>query len=102
MISYICNKYQYLMGLDATKPAFWVSEKSPQKPVSSVAETSSKIDISPVASLDVILSTDAQAGLHFYCSQTAKQVFWLQGPNAKKALPSIQLFIVLSIDVQTF
>ena len=44
------------MGLDTTKPVFGVSDKARIKPVSSATETSQKIEISPVASLDMILS----------------------------------------------
>ena len=47
--------YNYHLGLDATKPVFGVSEKAKLKPVSSATETSWKIEISLVASLDMIL-----------------------------------------------
>ena len=39
------------MGLAARKPVFGVSDKASFKPVSSATETSSKIEISPAASL---------------------------------------------------
>ena len=44
------------MGLEATKPVFGVSDKARLKPVSSATETSKKIEIPPMASLDMILS----------------------------------------------
>ena len=44
------------MGLVATKPIIGVSDKVKFKPVFSAAETSEKIEISPVSSLDMILS----------------------------------------------
>ena len=44
------------MGRDATKPDFLVSEKSRFKPVSLATETTYKLEISLVASLDMILS----------------------------------------------
>ena len=43
------------MGLDATKPVFGVSDKARYKPVSSATETSYKIEISPKASLHMVL-----------------------------------------------
>ena len=39
-----------MIGLDATKPVFRVSDK----PVSSASKTSKKIEISPAASVDMI------------------------------------------------
>ena len=50
------KKVQDQMGLDATKPVFRVSDKASFKTVSSATETSSKTEISPVASLHMILS----------------------------------------------
>ena len=44
------------MGLNETKPVFGVSDKASFKPVSSATETSKKIEISPLASLYMILS----------------------------------------------
>ena len=44
------------LGLDTTKAVFGVSDKPKLKPVSSSTETSQKIEISLVASLDMILS----------------------------------------------
>ena len=44
------------MGRDATKPVFGASNKARLKLVSSATETSLKIEISPVASPDMILS----------------------------------------------
>ena len=44
------------MGLIARKPVFGVSAKASFKPVSSATETSKKTEISPVASLHIILS----------------------------------------------
>ena len=44
------------MGLVVRKPVFGVSNKRSFKPVSSATETSWKIEISLVASLDMILS----------------------------------------------
>ena len=56
------------MGHDVTKPVFRVSDKARLKPVSSVTETSKKIENSLVASLDMILSkkgiTKALISLH--------------------------------------
>ena len=46
----------YHMGLDATKPAFGVTNKARIKPVSPATETRKKIEISLVASLDIKLS----------------------------------------------
>ena len=48
--------YRYYLGLAATKPVFWVYNKTRLKPVSSATETSWKIEISLVASLEMILS----------------------------------------------
>ena len=42
------------LGLDLTKPIFWVSDKSKLKPVSSATETSYKIESLLVAGLDMI------------------------------------------------
>ena len=47
------------MGLVARKPVFGVSSKASFKPVSSATETSKKIEISPVSSLDMILSKNS-------------------------------------------
>ena len=69
------------MGHAARKPVFWVSGKMRFKPACSATETNYKSEISPVSSLDMILSNkqiikalinceDAQAGLHLCCSQT--------------------------------
>ena len=44
------------LGLDVTKPVFGVFHKVRLKPVSSATETSQKIEISLIASLDMILS----------------------------------------------
>ena len=44
------------MGLIARKPVFGVSVKTSFKPVSSATETSYKIEISPVARLNMVLS----------------------------------------------
>ena len=44
------------MGLIVTKPVFGVSDKASFKPISSATEASKKIEISPVANLDRILS----------------------------------------------
>ena len=76
------------MGIDATKPVLWVSDKATLKPVSSATEYSQKIEISLVASLDIILSkkgitdcADVQAGLRVCCSgENRRQVFLRQGP----------------------
>ena len=45
------------LGLVARKPVFGVSEKARLKPACSATETSQKIEISLVASLDMILSS---------------------------------------------
>ena len=46
----------YYMGLVMRKPVFGVSNGVRFKPVSWASETSKKIEILPVASLDIILS----------------------------------------------
>ena len=43
--------YMCILGIDAKKPVFGVSEKARLKQVSSATETSQKIEISPVARL---------------------------------------------------
>ena len=50
------------MGLIATKPVFGVSNKTRIKPVSSARETCLKVEILPVARLDIILSISEQNG----------------------------------------
>ena len=82
----------YNMGLVARKPVFGVSSKVSFKPVSSATETSKKIEISPVSSLDMILSkkriTKALIRLRVCAGWSApvlfanpqRQVFLLQGP----------------------
>ena len=50
------RQLRHLMGLNATKPVLGVSDKASFKPVSSATETSSKIEISHVASLHMIFS----------------------------------------------
>ena len=71
------------MGLEATEHVFGVSDKARFKPVSSATETSKKIEIYLVASLDMILSknekqrclsvcAETQAGLRLCCLQTTK------------------------------
>ena len=52
----MCIRPVYHMGLDATKSVLGVSNKVKHKPVSSASETISKIEISLVESLDMILS----------------------------------------------
>ena len=42
------------VGLNVTKPVFHVSDKARLKPVSLALETSQKIEISPVASVDIL------------------------------------------------
>ena len=49
------SKGRYYMGLNVTRPVFRISDKARLKPVSSAIETSWKIEISLVASLDMIL-----------------------------------------------
>ena len=44
------------MGLVAAKPVFGVPDKERFKPACSATKTSKKVEILPVASLDVILS----------------------------------------------
>ena len=74
------------MGLVARKPVVGVSDKMRLKPVSTATETSLKIEISLVASLDMVLSQkritkalirlrDAQAGLHPFFPQTSEDRF---------------------------
>ena len=66
------------MGLVVTKPVFGVSNKARLKPVSSATETSKKIKISLMTSLDMILFkkriTKALISLHI-CMQTPKEGF---------------------------
>ena len=61
---YMCALYEFVdmqavslhMGLNVTKPVFGISNKVRLKSVSSATETSYNIEISPVASLHMILS----------------------------------------------
>ena len=55
------------MGFDATKPVFGVSDKGRLKPVSSATETSQKIEILLVESLDMILSDKTHYILYGNC-----------------------------------
>ena len=48
--------YRCHLGLDATKPVFGVSDKARLKPVSSATESSYKIEMLLVVSLDKVLS----------------------------------------------
>ena len=52
----VCNLPLHKLGLVATKRVFGVSDKATQKSVSSATGTSQKIEISLVASLDMIIS----------------------------------------------
>ena len=72
-----------------TKPVVWVSDKARLKPVPSATESSKKIGISLLASLDMILSKKAnnkgadqtaQAGLCLGCLQTLKTGFLVWRP----------------------
>ena len=57
MIRQLCQLDDILqMGLVARKPVFRVSDKTIFKPVSSAAEISQKVEISPVPSLHMILT----------------------------------------------
>ena len=57
ILAHLCNlPGQDDMGLDATKPVFGVPGKKRLKSVSSARETNKKIEISLVASLDMIPS----------------------------------------------
>ena len=76
------------MGLDATKPVFRASDKARLKPVSSAMETSLKIEISRVASLDTILNknADQSAGMHrmvcaLFVRKNRRRVFLRRGPT---------------------
>ena len=76
------------MGLDTTKPVFRASDKARHKPVSSAMETSLKIEISLVASLDMILnkSADQSARMHrlvcaLFVRKNQRQAFLCRGPN---------------------
>ena len=53
---YNCVSRFHYLGRCVTKPVFGVSDKARFKPVSSATEVSQKIEISLVASLDMILS----------------------------------------------
>ena len=72
--------YPYL-GLNMTKPVFGVSDKGRLKQVTSATETSYKIEILFVASLNMIPSKNkgadqsAQAGLHLCCLRTPNTGF---------------------------
>ena len=74
------------MGCGARKLVVRVSDEVRFKPACSATETSYKIEISLVASLDMILSNksitkvlirlrDVQTGLHLCCSQTSEDRF---------------------------
>ena len=74
------------IGLVARKPVFGVSDKATLKPVCSATETSYKVEISPVASLDMILFKKritkklirlcgSQADLRLCCLQTSEDRF---------------------------
>ena len=81
------------MGRVVTKPVFGVPDKARLKPVSSATETSWKIEISPVASLHMILSikriTKALIRLRgcagwsepVLLANPRRQVFSRRGPN---------------------
>ena len=91
IIVLICIKDK--MGLVARKPVFGVSDKASLKQVSSATEISLKIEISPVASLHIILSktrtTKALIRLRGCAGWSApvlfanprRQVFSRRGPN---------------------
>ena len=49
------KNYHHNVGLDGTKPVLSVSNKM-RKSISSATETSKKIEISPEASFDIVLS----------------------------------------------
>ena len=80
------------MGIDVTKPVSWGSEKSRLKPVSSATtESSWKIVILLVASLDMILSNTQKKGADqsaqigrlvcaFFVRKPRRQVFFGQDP----------------------
>ena len=81
------------MGLVARKPVFGVSVKASFKLVSSATETSSKIESSPVARLDMVLSKKlitktlirlrgcAGWSAPVLFANTQRQVFSRRGPN---------------------
>ena len=48
--------FVHFLSLNAAKPVFGISNKVRLKPVSLATETNQKIEISPVASLDMIPS----------------------------------------------
>ena len=48
-------EFNYYMGHNSRKTVFGVSDKASFKPVSSATETSEKIEISPVASVQILL-----------------------------------------------
>ena len=91
------------MGLDMRKPVFGVSKKESFKPVSSVTETSKKIEISLVASLDMVLSnmqiTKALFSLRgcagwsgpVLFTNPRRQVFSHQGPYVSRRVSRPQL-----------
>ena len=68
------------MGPVARKPVFRVSDKESFKPVSSATETSLKIEISPAASLHMILSkkriTKVLNRLHRYAGGLSASVLF--------------------------
>ena len=67
------------MGLVARNPVFGVSDKTTLKPVCSASKTSLKIEISPVASLDMLLSikriTMALISLRVCAGRSARSLF---------------------------
>ena len=102
---HIMSSWQY-MGLAARKPVFGVSDKVRFKPIPSATEISKKIEISRVASLDIILSnkriTKALIRLRGCAGWSApllfayprKQVFTRQGPHGLLVLFIAQIFFL--------
>ena len=74
------------MGLDVIKPVFGATDKARFKPVSSAIETSLKIEISHVASLDILCRSacpsahTAQRLCYLKMVKPQRQVFLGRGP----------------------
>ena len=109
----LVESLDHYMDLNATYPVFGVFDKARLKLVSSATETSLKIEILLVASLDMVLSkkvnnkgtdqsaADVQAGLRLCCTQTPKTSFLAPRPICTN-LNSICGTFVGYISSQTF
>ena len=102
------------MGLGATKSVFEVSDRASFKPVSTATETSYKIEISPVASLDMIdtfqkannKGADQIARMQGWSAPVLfknprRQVFSRQGPNIMCSFKAGVDYTVLKVHANT-